>query len=628
MTALALVMHLDGRQARPEDLAPMLTELERRGPEGASSSYDASVALGARLLATTPEALCEPMPYYHDPTGCRLVGQIRLDNRDDLLARFGLAQSGRIIGDGELVVRAWLAWGEGCAESFLGDFAFALWDPRQACVFAARDQLGMRQLIYAHRPGRLFACASSARAVALAPGLLPELNDLRLAEALVDFEWGSLTSTFFEDVYRLQPGHALRVDRQGLRLWAYWQMTPPPPLRLRDHREYAEAFRETLALAVQCRLRGAGAVGSMLSGGMDSGSVVALACRMQPDPLATFSAVGPDPANCVETGAVHHACTLPNIRPTLIDYSNLGAWKDDLIAAWLALEEPWDFHMTVPRVAYLAAQRSGVKVVLDGVAGDVVLGHGSQMARQIKAGQILRAFRDARGLSAFYGLGMRDTLGHLSLAARAAFAPAFARKLRSAWRRRFVQPLPKDGLIAEDYAERVGLITSLRLDRTLERPAGMSFPEERIWAWSRSGLVVGRERYDRVAGYFGVEPRDPYMDQRVLRFCLSLPVDQLQADGWPKLIQRRSMEGLLPDAVRWRTGKEHLGWTFTQKLIDQWQDWRVPLQAAREPLLSRVKTELHGELGEDAGLVQTKDTLLQTALFLGRALPSSRIPKP
>lgn len=628
MSGLALVLNLNGRTAETGDLAAMLAQLVRRGPDGEGRMTDGPVALGHRLLATTPEALVEPMPFHDPATGCRITGHIRLDNREELLVRFGLAQPGRIVGDGALVLRAWDNWGEDCAGQLLGDFAFALWDPRRRLVFAARDQMGMRQLIYAHRPGRVFACASSVHAVVKAPGIEQRLNELRLAEALIDFEWGSPTSTFCEGVLRLPPGHCFAVDEAGLRVRSYGQMTPPAPLLLKTDAEYAEAFRAVLTEAVRCRLRAAGPVGSMLSGGMDSGSVVALACRITPEPLPTFSSVGPDPASCVETGAIHAALEMPNLAPTLIDYSRLEPWRDDLIAAWEALEEPWDFHMTLPRTAYLAARRAGVKVLLDGVAGDVVLGHGSQMARHIRAGRWLRAWRDAQGLHQFWGKGSESPAHQLIMAARGAFAPDWLRDLRQSRRLRHPPNLPADSAIDPDHARSIGLFDSLDAERRACHTRRMSFAEERVWSLPRSGLTVGRERYDRVAAHFGVEPRDPFMDRRVWEFCLSLPFDQFQAEGWPKMIQRRAVAGLLPDPVRWRRGKEHLGWTFTKTLLGQWPGWQDPICAAQPDLAGKARQDLldpaswamDGTDEPRPGL----DTLLGTALFLGNPVNTSR----
>ncbi len=621
MSGIALVLHLDGCSAKPEDLAPMLTELSRRGPDGEGIACDGPAGLGHRLLASTPEAAVEKMPFHHPQSGCWITGHLRLDNREELLARFGLQNAGRVIGDGELTLLAWLTWGEDCAEHLLGDFAFAIWDPRHNRVFAARDQMGMRQLIYTHQPGRIFACASSARGVVCTPRVEPRLNETRLAEALINFEHGSLTSTFYQDVFRLPPAHCLTVDDRGLHLRRYWQAVPPGPLHLNSDEAYAEAFRDVLAQAVHCRLRGVeGQVGSMLSGGMDSGSVVALASRMTNARLPTFSSVGPDTETCIETRAIYAALTMPNLAPTLIDYSQLDPWRDDLIAAWMELEEPFDFHMALPRAAYLAAQRSGMKVVLDGGAGDVVLGHGSQMARHIRSGHWIRAWRDAAGLRQFWGLGSESVPKQLILATRGAFVPDWLRAMRHKWRSHRPASLPTGTAIDPIFAIRAGLIESLQAERLLDRPHGMSFPQERLWSWPLSGITVGRERYDRVASNFGVEPRDPFMDQRVQAFCLSLPMNQLQVDGWPKMILRRAMYGLLPNDVRWRRGKQHLGVTFTNALRAQWPDWKEPLLATRADCLGRVRNDLlepaTWTMKESGRLSEPLDYLLQAALFM------------
>ena len=83
-------------------------------------------------------------------------------------------------------------------------------------------------------------------------------------------------------------------------------------------------------------------------------------------------------------------------------------------------------------------------------------------------------------------------------------------------------------------------------------------------------LVVARERYDRVASAFGIEPRDPFMDIRLIQFALSLPPGQMQMHGWPKAVLRRAMENKIPREVVWRSGKSHVGWAFMSELLKRW----------------------------------------------------------
>ncbi|WP_093152179.1 asparagine synthase-related protein [Aliiruegeria lutimaris] len=253
--------------------------MRRRGPEGEGRLTDGPVALGHRLLATTPEAVNEPMPLRDTQTGCCITADARLDNREELFTAFGLNGSERQIGDGELILRAWEKWGEDCPCHLLGDFAFLIWDPRRQQLFGARDHMGVRQLIYAHRPGKRLVCATSANAVVTAPCIESRLNELRIAEALVGFEHSSLSSTFFEDVFRLPPGHTLSASGQRFSICEFWRMEPVEQLRLDSNEAYAEAFMEVFRTATRARLRKAGGIGSMMSGGIDSGETTAIAAH-------------------------------------------------------------------------------------------------------------------------------------------------------------------------------------------------------------------------------------------------------------------------------------------------------------------------------------------------------------
>lgn len=92
---------------------------------------------------------------------------------------------------------------------------------------------------------------------------------------------------------------------------------------------------------------------------------------------------------------------------------------------------------------------------------------------------------------------------------------------------------------------------------------------ERARSIDHPSLTVGRERYDRVASAAAVEPRDPFLDRRVVALCVALPGAQKLGSGWPKAVLRRAMAGRMPDAVRWRRGKEHLGSAFTTALLQK-----------------------------------------------------------
>lgn len=562
---------LDGSSLQPGQIEAMTAPLQRRGPDGTHHFLDGPLALGHTLLATTPEALHETLPFNDPSSGCCITADVRLDNREELLPALGLNEENRVIGDGELLLRAYLHWGEACLEHLLGDFAFAIWDPRNQRLFAARDQMGMRQLIHHHQPGRLFAFATEPEAILVLPDVPRQINEARIADYLDDLEAADFTSTFYEGLYRLPPAYCLTVDTSGLNIRRYWTLQPQPELKLENDEAYAAAFLEVFTQAVRSRLRSNGPVGSMLSGGMDSGSVVAVASRLLQaegrGPLQTFSAVGPDPQACKETLAIGQSQGIPGLAPCSVNHAELASYVDDLQRLVEKESEPFDGHMTLPRAAYLQAQRAGLKVMLDGVAGDVVLGAGNLIPRLLRSGHWRQAWREMKGERHFWGTYEavpRQVLRHL----RSALIPNLVRHVRQQLRQLRDRLRPVQGkLVNQALARRVNLTARHAGFRKLFHVGWRDPAVERVDGMTHIYLTVGRERYDRVSAALAIEPRDPFMDLRVINFCLSLPASQLQFDGWPKMILRRAMAGLLPDSVRWRTGKEHLGWTFTRTLL-------------------------------------------------------------
>lgn len=570
MSGICGIVFGKGRMASAGDIAPVLAALTTRGPEGSRITTSGAAALGHALLATTPEALSEPQPYVHHQTGCILTGDLRLDNRVDLIASLGLDRAAPPVGDAQLVVSAYLKWGAECLPRLIGDFALALWDPRHQRLLCARDHAAMRPLVYHHVPGRQFAFASAPEALLRHPAISSPINEARIADFAERRESYDFTSTFFTDIHRLPPAHALILENGAVQVYRYWDLAPPQQLRLGSDAAYAEAFRDILTRAVGDRLRSAGPVGAMLSGGMDSGSIVAVAAgllnRSGRAPLTTFSAVSTDPA-CIETQTIRASQTIAHIDPVSISLGDFVEFQDDLAAVTRRLGEPFD---TMPwnSAVYLAARRRGIKVVLDGAGGDTTLHADNMIAWHLRRGHIHQAWREARGEERFYG-PEEPALRAALVAVRHVVMPQFLRDLRrrltTASRQRHAD---ESSVLAKNLMQRVDV--RARRDEFSRRIATRldGKCEDRRHLVLHRYILTARERYDRIAAQWGVEARDPYLDRRLLEFAVSLPPEQLQRDGWPKIIQRHAMDGLIPDAVRWRVGKQHVGWEFEAALTN------------------------------------------------------------
>jgi asparagine synthase (glutamine-hydrolysing) len=541
-------------------LARMTAALKARGPDGTSHWHGERALLGHTLLATTPEAAIEKLPLTDECSGCTITADARLDNREDLITALDLSSTSRTVGDGELILQSYLKWGINCAEKLLGDFAFAINDPRNRTLFCARDHLGMRQLSYSRcESSKSIYFATDVKAVVSSGYMTFAVNEARVDDYLHGLESRSLSETFFQGVKRLPPAHYLVADATHVMTKRYWSPEPQPQLQLESNEAYAEAFRKVFEEAVRCRLRCNGRVGAMLSGGMDSSSVVAVAAELIQSAgaaeLPTFSAVAPEPTNCKETYHVHLASTMPNLQPHFIKYSD-PQLLSHLAKKFNMLDEPFDGNMSMLRGVYRTAQAAGIKVVLDGAAADIILGGVDPLAHLLRRGRFREAVYHARKVRLYWGPWWPQAGKSLLAAAWRAYIPRWLRRAR---RRLVGRAAPVPARVSPSHKK--------KSDEAVVSDADPRSPEGRAQAMVTPILPAGRERYDRVAASYGVEPRDPFLDLRLIKLCMALPPDQLEACGWPKLILRRAMAGRVPDKVRWRRGKEHLGWRFEEAVF-------------------------------------------------------------
>ena len=566
MSGICGLFNIDDAPVAESDLRAMTAMLKRRGPEGTGRWREGRNGLGNTLLATTPELLFEKQPLTHSETGCVITADVRLDNRSELANALGLQQSLDSTGDAELILLAYLTRGAQCVDQLLGDFAFSIWDPRHQMLFCARDHFGMRPFYYHHAPGGIFVFASDARAILVLPRVPYQISEGRIADFLVpQLEWIDYTSTFYEDVFRLPPGHKLSITPSGLRIAEYWKPEPGPDAGSISDDDYAQGFLEVFTQAVDARLRTpVGKVGSMLSGGMDSGSVVAIGKDILSaggkGPLPTFSAARRRDADCTESQAIYAALTMPSILPTLVHPDELPGLFEPIAMTYA---EPFDGEFTILKAIYVAAHNHGQNVVLDGGAGDTVLAEGSYIVRLLRQGKLRLAFAEIAGEQKFWG--WQPLPMSVFRYARSAFVPEPVKaRLRSLLQQFSSDRFLDESLISSDFAKSV-FIESRREELQHMFPGTWTsdYAVERCNA-IRPNVTGGRERYARIAASLGVEARDPFLDKRVVEFCARLPGRARLRNGWPKMILRDLMKDRLPEEVRWCGGKPHLGGLFNE----------------------------------------------------------------
>jgi len=493
-----------------------------------------------------------------------------LEVRDELRA---LGRRFRTSSDTEVLLAAWAQWGPEALDRFNGMWAFALYDARDRVLHCARDRFGVKPFHY-YWDGTLFAFASEIKGLLAHPAVPCRPHEPTLLGFLVRGALDEGEQTFFGAIRSLPAAHRLTLDvAYGRLATVRWYDVPRREPREAD----AERFRGLLEDAVRLRLRSDVDVGTCLSGGLDSSSIVALTARLR-DPAGeglrrAFSVVYDDPglaegahvATMVAATGVIGARTTATAADLLRDLPALVQHQDEPIPS-LGPYSHW-------RVMALAHQ-AGVKVLLDGQGADEVLAgyhyHFGPYLAEIASRHGLRvALREARAAHAVIGRPLTFLLGLLAyhllplpLSLREAAVSRFATHGR----------LPS-ALLDPALAEAVGPLPGRRHgpQRSLE-----SERRENLWLTSLPALL----RYeDRNSMAFGIEARTPFLDYRLVEEAMALRPEALIRDGWTKAILRDAMQGILPETVRLRRDK--LGFPtpesrFLTELAPRVREWLGP----------------------------------------------------
>ena len=556
MSGIAGLVRLDGSPAVPADLDGMLARMPARAAGGVARWVLGSVAmatLGSGSAPVSPRA-SETRPI--------VAGDVRLDNRAELLSLLAAGEDGAAIPDLGLVRLAYERWGAEMGPQLFGDFALAVWDPSRSRLVCIRDRFGTKPFVY-HRSDRLFAFASQPVGVLALEGVPSEVDELAIASFLVD-EMPDETGSFYRAVRRLPPGHILEVEvgRSQRPPRPYWQLDPERDVRLASDEEYEQAFRALLLEAVRCRLPEEGEVGIAFSGGVDSSSIVRAAAELAGDNRTirtyTMTSVGAVPD---ERPFVDAVLARGGVAPTLIPDTDVPATVRARVMEGCADSPYAVIGLLMEGVLYDAASADGAEVVLDGFDGDTVVSHGiGRLTDLAVSGHFLSLVREVRGLSTVLGWNAAGTLR----------AQVLGPLIPSMLRRRD-RGFPGSA-IDRSFARRVRLDEAVAERR--RRPPSRPFARtEHLRDLTSPMNSLTLEIMESVASRAGVDLRHPFFDARLAEFCLGLPADQKLRDGWPRSIQRRAIRGLVPDAVRWRPHKTMLGPTLaTQILTPVWAE--------------------------------------------------------
>lgn len=529
-------------------LATMRDQMRHRGPDDAGEwwSPDGRVGLAQRRLA-----IIDLSPGGHQPMA-DATGQVwitfngEIYNYQDLRRQLeGCGHRFRTASDTEVILEAYRAWGTDCLTHISGMFAFGLYDAVERRLFLARDRAGEKPLFYWRTPGRL-VFASELKAVMADPAF-PRRLDREALEFYLTYGYVPGEKCILQGVRKLPQGCAAIYDLEtnAWRSWPYWQLPEPGPRGNVSADDLADELEALLLDSVKRQLIADVPVGILLSGGIDSSLVTAMAARVSSGPVRTFNISFPGHGVYDES---------PYARPVA---KHFGTQHTELAAEPATVEllpdlaqqydEPLADSSMVPTYLVSRLIRQHATVALGGDGGDELFGgylHYDWVARQELARRFIPLpLRTMVGTGArLLPVGVRGRNYLVGVSGDVPWSIAHINLFfDSATRRRLLAPLGPNGshsAAPEDY--KVALC-----------PREATSVQQATWVDFKTYLVDDiLVKVDRASMLTSLEVRAPWLDPRIIEFAFGRVPDHLRAFGSErKILPRRLAARLLPPAL-------------------------------------------------------------------------------
>lgn len=521
--------------------------VEHRGPDDSGwevvQTSKGPLSLGSRRLAIidVSESGVQPMHLPNENLSIVYNGEVY----NHAMLRDELKKNGYTftsLTDTEVVLTAYAHWGTKCLEYLKGMFAFVIWDQDKECLFIARDRFGIKPLYwFADEAGIAFS--SEVKQFASIPSFTYRISKDVAYEYLSSGITDHRRETMFSDVFQLMAGEFLIID---LKTWQFdekpnvqtWYEFAANPIEVEMEMEAASShFYDLLKISVQEHLVSDVAVGSCLSGGIDSSAIVALASESKiqlRSVTAVFKDVEINEKAYADDVIQHIGINGVFVEPSLKDLiSNIDAmhYSQDFPTASSSVFAQW--------CVFDAAAKLGIKVMLDGQGADEQLGGYSDSVIAYHAGLI----RNGKWIRLFDELLARP----LSQSPVSGFTRALLSALPNSMQR-FVRRLR--GLEAPEW-----LNAKFCAGRDSVLPFRDSFSALSRDHFLKSSLPALLRYEDRNSMAHSIEARVPFLDHNIVEFLQCVPDNQKISKGFTKLILRRAIEKFIPYSVAWRQDK-------------------------------------------------------------------------
>lgn len=602
---LATEKSLTEESVNQQLLAQMNQAQFHRGPDEGGEYLDKHVALGHRRLSII-DLSSGQQPMKSEDGNYVLIFNGEIYNFKD--TRVELEKLGHVFhshSDTEVILHAYMQWGNACVDKLQGMFTFAIWNKQKQTLFIARDRLGIKPLFYSIIGGTLYF-ASELKSITLVPGLSKKI-DAKAIEQYFALGYAAEPHTIYQEVSKLPPGHTITVKagKETPIIEQYWDVSYAQQINMPEE-EYLEEMVTQFKGAVESHMMADVPLGSFLSGGVDSSAVVAMMSQLSDaeqknnldgasnKPVTTCS-IGFDVKDYNETDYAQDVAAMYKT-----DHHEQIVASDDFelvdILAGL-YDEPYADSSAMPTYRVCQMAREKVTVCLSGDGADELL------AGYRRYGLMMNEEKVRSILPYSVRKPLFGTLGKLY--PKMDWAPQFLRAKTT------FQSLAMD--TAEGYFHGVSLLNDAQrkalfsdelyqelkgytaLDVFREHQANFdgNDPLSLIQYLDIKTYLVGDilTKVDRASMAHSLEVRVPFLDHKFVEWTAKIPTELKLKNGCGKYLLKKAMEPHLPNDVLYR---KKMG-------------FRVPLADwFRGPLKQKLRDSLLSEQMYNSGLFNMK----------------------
>ncbi|OGV35024.1 MAG: asparagine synthase (glutamine-hydrolyzing) [Lentisphaerae bacterium GWF2_45_14] len=512
----------------------MMRLMKHRGPDDQGVFTEKNVGLGHVRLSILDLSTAGRQPMVSDDGRWVLVfnGEIYnyIEIREKLRGRFNF-KTGT---DSEVLLNAYIMWGESCLDHFNGMFAFAVYDRHENSIFAARDRFGIKPFYYSHS-SESFIFASDIPSVLSAMPNKPEPDNQTVYDYLAFDRVCHTEQTFFKGVKKLQHGHCLSLKKGQLSIRRWYSL----PDSLKKPFSGPDELRESLEDAVALRLRSDVPVGACLSGGLDSSAIVSIMLdKFQRHDLNTFSAVYERGMRGDETPFImEYKDSVKNMFFSRPSAEGLYADMDRLFSAH---SEPIPGTSAYAEFKVMETAKEHVTVILNGQGADEEMA-GYHYFFGMLYKELFTSLKWVRMINEMLAYRSR----HKSFLGLAAFAyfmmPGFLKNLAAVRGKGYIKRDFKNSFSGSDAIVNE-LYGTASLHDCLLQHFEHKLEHHLIWG-------------DRSSMWFSLELRFPFLDYRFVERVFSLTSGDIIKSGETKHIFREAMKGVIPEVLRKRQDK-------------------------------------------------------------------------